>query len=206
YVADRDERACPLALGTAPPVQRVQLSEKVLSLVGQDSKKWLGIAPFAAYRGKKYPLELMEEVIRTLEDTDKYKILLFGGGEAEEEQLEQWELKFDHCIRIAGRLGLSEELELISNLDAMLSMDSANAHMAANYGIPVVTLWGVTHPYAGFYPFGQPMDRALLADREQIPLIPTSVYGNRMPKGYEAAMASIPPNTVVDKIRSILES
>ncbi len=201
-----EELGFPLELGTAPPLQRVQLSEKVLSLVGQDSKKWLGIAPFAAYRGKKYPLELMEEVIRTLEDTDKYKILLFGGGEAEEEQLEQWELKFDHCIRIAGRLGLSEELELISNLDAMLSMDSANAHMAANYGIPVVTLWGVTHPYAGFYPFGQPMDRALLADREQFPLIPTSVYGNRMPKGYEAAMASIPPNTVVDKIRSILES
>src|SRR5690606_15852999 len=145
------ELGFPLELGTAPPLQRIKLSQKVLSLVGQDTKKWLGIAPFAAYRGKKYPLELMEEVIKILDNTDKYKIILFGGGEAEVEQLGHWESKFDHCIRIAGRLELSEELELISNLDAMLSMDSANAHMAANYGIPVVTLWGVTHPYAGFY-------------------------------------------------------
>lgn len=196
----------PLELGNTPPLQRMKLSEKVLALVPQDTKKWLGIAPFAAYRGKKYPLALMEEVIRTLNDTDKYKIILFGGGEAEVEQLAGWESSYGHCVRIAGRLELSEELELISNLDAMLSMDSANAHMAANYGIPVITLWGVTHPYAGFYPFGQPMDRALLADREQYPLIPTSVYGNSMPKGYETAMGSIPPKAVVDKIISVTES
>src|SRR5690606_25535702 len=112
--------------------------------------------------------------------------------------------RYGNSICVAGKLMLSEELELISNLDAMLSMDSANAHMAANYGIPVVTLWGVTHPHAGFYPFGQSLDHALLADRERFPLIPTSVYGNHMPKDYGEALASIPPEAVVNKLQTIL--
>ncbi|HBC05033.1 MAG TPA: ADP-heptose--LPS heptosyltransferase RfaF, partial [Aequorivita sp.] len=51
-----------------------------------------------------------------------------------------------------GKLTFEEELALISNLDLMLSMDSGNGHLAAMYGVPVVTLWGVTHPYAGFVP------------------------------------------------------
>jgi len=88
----------------------------------------------------------------------------------------------------------------------MLSMDSGNAHMAANYGIPVVTLWGVTHPYAGFYPFGQPMENALVADREAYPLIPTSVYGNKVPKGYENAMNTIRPKEILDKLLGVLEA
>ena len=106
---------------------------------------------------------------------------------------------------MAGKLTLSEELQLISNLDVMLSMDSGNAHLAANYGIPVLTLWGVTHPYAGFYPFHQPMENALLTDREQYPLIPTSVYRNKVPKGYENVMETIDPKQVVDRLLKILE-
>ena len=92
---------------------------------------------------------------------------------------------------------------LISNLDLMLSMDSGNAHLAAMYGVPTVTLWGVTHPYAGFYPFAQPMENALLADREQYPLVPTSVFGRKMPEGYEGAIATIQPFQVVEKIEQV---
>lgn len=196
----------PIELTMARPRPRMALGEKVLELVHQDTKKWLGVAPFAAHKGKMYPFELMERVLKKLNGTDKYKILLFGGGDTEIAQLEQWETAFGNAHCMAGKLGLREELQLISNLDAMLSMDSGNAHLAANYGIPVVTLWGVTHPYAGFYPFGQPMENALMADRNAFPLIPTSVYGNKLPKGYEGAMASIPPEAVVKKLEEILEA
>ncbi|MEO0528703.1 MAG: glycosyltransferase family 9 protein, partial [Bacteroidota bacterium] len=103
-----------------------------------------------------------------------------------------------------GKLTFQEELALISNLDLMLSMDSGNAHLAAMYGIPVVTLWGVTHPYAGFYPIKQARDNALLANRDKYPLIPTSVYGNKMPSGYEKAMETISPEAVFQKIEMIL--
>lgn len=195
----------PIDLTKAKPLERIQLSEKVLGLVQQDTKKWIGIAPFAAHDGKMYPLDSTEEVIKQLNNTNKYKILLFGGGAKEVDVLEKVAGTYENVLCMAGKLDLSEELQLISNLDAMLSMDSGNAHLAANYGIPVVTLWGVTHPYAGFYPFGQPMDNALLADRKKYPLIPTSVYGNKVPEGYENVMSTIKPQEVLDKLVEILD-
>lgn len=195
----------PIDLTKAKPLERIQLSEKVLGLVQQDTKKWVGIAPFAAHDGKMYPLDSTEEVIKQLNNTNKYKILLFGGGAKEVDVLEKVAGTYENVLCMAGKLDLSEELQLISNLDAMLSMDSGNAHLAANYGIPVVTLWGVTHPYAGFYPFGQPMDNALLADRKKYPLIPTSVYGNKVPEGYENVMSTIKPQEVLDKLVEILD-
>ncbi len=195
----------PIDLSEIKLLERKQLSENVLQLVQQDTKKWIGIAPFAAYEGKMYPLALMQGIITELNDTNKYKILLFGGGDMEVLQLEAIARERENVLNMAGKLNLSEELELISNLDVMLSMDSGNAHLAANYGIPVVTLWGVTHPYAGFYPFGQPMENALLSDRERYPLIPTSVYGNKLPKGYESVMETISSENIVDKLFKILE-
>ncbi|MER3375831.1 MAG: glycosyltransferase family 9 protein [Allomuricauda sp.] len=199
------ELGFPIDLSHTKPLDRVELSEKVLDLVQQDTKKWVGIAPFAAHEGKMYPLESMEAVIKTLNDTDKYKILLFGGGDKEVEALERLSNTYENALCMAGKLNLAEELQLISNLDVMLSMDSGNAHLAANYGIPVVTLWGVTHPFAGFYPFHQPSENALLANREEYPLIPTSIYGNKLPPGYESAMKSIQPQHILEKLTEVLD-
>lgn len=194
----------PVDLSQAQPLEKHQRSEKLRHWMGKTQKKWIGIAPFATHAGKRYPLPLMREVITTLNSTQQYTIILFGGGHHEVQQLEKLSKDFN-CVRnAAGKFSLSEELALISNLDLMLAMDSSNAHIAANYGIPVVTLWGVTHPYAGFYPFHQPLDNALLADREQYPLLPTSVYGNSVPKGYEAVMETIPPQKVVAKLVALL--
>ena len=81
-------------------------------------------------------------------------------------------------------------------------MDSGNAHIAAMFGTKVVTLWGATHPFAGFAPFNQPLENCLVSDREKYPLLPTSVYGNKKVAGYENVMRTILPQTVVEKIRS----
>ncbi|MGB5820698.1 MAG: glycosyltransferase family 9 protein [Saonia sp.] len=193
----------PLDIGHTVVLPKQALSDKALGIVGSDAKRWIGIAPFAAFEGKTYPTDLMERVIRALNNTEKYKILFFGGTN-EKAMLDYWEKQFGHCVNIAGKLSFQEELALISNLDLMLCMDSGNAHLSAMYGVPTITLWGVTHPYAGFYPFKQDADNALLSDRETYPLIPTSVYGNRMPKGYEKVMETISPHEVFLKINKIL--
>ncbi len=186
----------------APP--RKRLVPKLNGLIGVESKKLIGIAPFAAYQSKMYPLGLMAEVIRELDETDKYRIFLFGGGKKEIELLKKLENPFANVTNVTGKLTFEEELALISNLDLMLSMDSGNGHLAAMYGVKVVTLWGVTHPYAGFAPFNQPENNQLMADREKYPLIPTSIYGNKFPKDYEEAMKTIAPEMVVQKIRELL--
>lgn len=191
-----------LAKHVAPPKKR--LSPKLNGLLGIEPKKLIGIAPFAAYQSKMYPLGLMAEVICELDRLDKYRIFLFGGGRKEIEQLEKLENPFANTTNVAGKLTFEEELALISNLDLMLSMDSGNGHLAAMFGVPVVTLWGVTHPYAGFAPFNQPENNQLVADRKQYPLIPTSVYGNKFPTGYDEAMKTITPEKVVQKVRELL--
>ena len=166
----------------------------------------VGIAPFAAHEGKCYPWHLMKEVIGELAKRPGIRMYLFGGGPRETSVLQEWEREFEACHCVAGKGTLSEELALISNLSLMLSMDSGNGHLAAMYGVPVVTLWGVTHPYAGFAPFGQPESNSITADRVRFPKIPTSVYGNRVPAGYEKAMETISPDGVVARILELLEA
>lgn len=197
----------PIDLSKTKLLARHQLSEKSIRITGFKNQRWIGIAPFAAHKGKMYPLHLMEKVIAELSKVENYKILLFGGGVKEVELLSAIENQFKpKVVSMAGKLSFSEELNVISNLDLMLSMDSGNGHLAANYGIPVITLWGVTHPYAGFAPFGQPEENALTSDIEKYPMIPTSIYGNKVPQGYEKVMETISPNKVAQKVVAIISS
>ena len=193
----------PLDLKHSKFPKRKELNAKTVSIIGENrAYKWIGIAPFAAHQGKMYPLEMLEEVIEELAKNNR--IVLFGGGVNEIQTLNALETKFENVINVAGMLTLSEELDLISNLDLMLSMDSGNGHLAAMMGIKVVTLWGVTHPFAGFSPFNQPSENSILSNRNIYPLIPTSVYGNKFPESYKDCMKSIYPEDVVKKIESIL--
>ncbi|WP_372754732.1 glycosyltransferase family 9 protein [Mariniflexile sp.] len=182
--------------------QKAALNDNLKLLLGNNLKKLIGIAPFAAHESKMYPLDLMKVVIEDL--SKDYKVLLFGGGKKEIELLDGFASTSENVINIAGKLSLEDELALISNLDVMLSMDSGNAHLAAMLGIKVVSIWGVTHPFAGFAPFNQPDDYALLSDRNQFPKIPTSVYGNKYPENYKEASRSISPETVIEKIKAVI--
>jgi ADP-heptose:LPS heptosyltransferase len=165
----------------------------------------IGIAPFAQYDSKVYPLDLMQEVIHHLAQNSNYKILLFGGGKKEIELLNSLSKDKENVIVVAGKLEFNKELQLISNLDLMLSMDSGNAHIAAMLGVKVITLWGATHPFTGFSPFNQPLEHALVSDRNLFPKLPTSVYGNKMVAGYEDSMRTISVQSVIDKINSIVQ-
>lgn len=193
----------PLDLSEPTFPKKKELTPEILAITGEKKQPWIGIAPFAQYESKVYPLDLMQEVIKTLA-TENYKILLFGGGAKEIEQLVQLKGNLENVLVVAGKIKLKEELSLISNLDVMLSMDSGNAHIAAMLGIKVISLWGATHPFAGFGPFLQPMDYCLTADRIKFPMLPTSVYGNKQVEGYQDAMRTILPSTVIDKIKKEL--
>lgn len=193
----------PISL-EAPVFPKPQiLNKKAVALLRNTKQlKLVGVAPFAFYASKMYPLEQMKKVVEVL--SKSYKVVLFGGGAKEIEQLAKLAKPFDNVVNLAGKLTLSEELVVISNLDIMLSMDSANSHIAAMLGVKVVTVWGVTHPYAGFTAFNQPEAHQLLANRTQFPLIPTSIYGNTYPENYKEAAGSVEPNVIVEKIKHLI--
>ncbi len=180
--------------------EKAVLNSEIIALIGENYQKLIGIAPFAQYDSKVYPLDLMQEVIAELALDTNNKIVLFGGGKKEIEILDSLSKDKENVINMAGKIKLQQELQLISNLDVMLSMDSGNAHIAAMLGVKVITLWGATHPFAGFLPFNQPIENALMADRKLFPKLPTSVYGNKKVAGYENAMRTILPEMIIKKL------
>ena len=198
------ELGLPLDLSRPTFPRSKPLSTNLSQFISNTERKVVGIAPFAAHKSKMYPLDKMENVISEL--SKNYNIILFGGGKSEVEVLNEIDSKNTNVSSVAGKLTLNEELILISNLDVMLSMDSGNAHLAAMLGIKTITIWGVTHPFAGFAPFNQPEEYALLADRKQFPLIPTSIYGNKFPDGYENAAGSILVDAIINKVIAVTEN
>lgn len=162
---------------------------------------WVGIAPFAAHKGKVYPLQLQEEVVRTLSVGLRVKVFLFGGGAYEKQILCNWEARYPNVISVAGKLKMDEELILMSRLDVMETMDSGNMHLASLVGTPVVSVWGATHPYAGFMGWGQSESNAIQID---LSCRPCSIYGNKPCRRNDyKCLNDIRPEIIVSKIKSI---
>lgn len=193
----------PVDLSNQKFPEKQELTAELLSVTGKKEGKWIGIAPYAQYDSKVYPSDLMQQVVDQLSENQDYRLFLFGGKD-EVNKLEAFAKGRENILVVAGKINFKQELQLISRLNVMLSMDSGNAHIAAMLGVKVITLWGATHPYTGFLPFNQKMENALTSDREKFPKIPTSVYGNKKVAGYEEAMRTIHPEEVVRSIQSQL--
>ena len=98
---------------------------------------------------------------------------------------------------------LQEELVLMSHLDVMVSMDSANMHLASLVHVPVVSVWGATHPYAGFMGWNQDDDMTV---QVQLPCRPCSVFGNKACyRGDMACMNRITPEMIINKVEKVLD-
>jgi len=180
------------------------LPEAILNKVNsQNTKQWIGIAPFAQYTSKMYPLDQMQEVINVLQ---KHYIIFLFGGKADQAKLDTLAANSDAVINVAGLYNLNQELDLISNLDVMISMDSGNAHLAAMLGVKVITIWGVTHPYAGFAAFNQPKSYNITPDKMLYPKLPTSIYGNKYPEDYKNVAGSIQPKQITEKVTAVLNA
>ena len=170
----------------------------------KDFEQWIGIAPFAAHQGKIYPPRLMEQVIfQLLEKYPKSRIFFFGRGEQEDKFFSLWCAQYRQCTNASHYCeNMYQELIIMSHLDVMLSMDSANMHLASLTNTPVVSVWGATHPYAGFMGYGQSEENIVQLD---MPCRPCSIFGNKPCKrGDYACMRDIKPETIVEKISQVL--
>ena len=169
-------------------------------------EKWVGIAPFAAHQGKIYPPKLMEQVIfQLIQQVPNLRIFLFGRGEDEDKYFPLWTAQYRQCLAVGSYCeGMYQALILMSHLDTMLSMDSANMHLASLTGIPVVSVWGATHPMAGFLGFNQNMDNAIQLDLE---CRPCSIFGNKpCQRGDYACLQNIPPERIVERILTLINN
>jgi len=188
----------PFSLKNTLTKQPEPLNTNILQLSGKKgAQKWIGVSPFAQHSQKVYPLDKMGKVLTTL-SAEGYRIFVFGGGQDEQKIAENWAITHENITSLIGKLNLSEELSLISNLDVMLSMDSSGMHLASLKGIPVVSVWGATHPNAGFLGYGQNLTNCIQVD---LYCRPCSIYGN-IPchRGDFACMNQLSESRIIQKI------
>jgi ADP-heptose:LPS heptosyltransferase len=170
-------------------------------------RPWLGIAPFAQHTQKMWPFERFAPLLDQLYVHQPLTIFLFGGGSAEIAQLETLRQQFPHAILVAGKLSMAAELLLIRQLNGMLCMDSGNMHLAALSGVPVLSIWGATHPDAGFGPWGQGEEAILQISPAELSCRPCSVFGNKPCwRGDVACLYDIPVDAVAERVRHMLKS
>ena len=173
----------------------------ITNLIGEKDCNWIGIAPFAAHKGKIYPLYLMEEVVSQIDSSCLCRQFVFAYGK-ERSLVEEWAQKYRSVEIIDTRLGLEGELALISNMEVMVAMDSSNMHLASITGTPVVSIWGATHPAAGFLGWGQKPEDCFQLD---MPCRPCSIYGKaKCIYGDYRCLTGIDPDSVFAKVKAYL--
>ncbi len=171
---------------------------------GKKLGKWIGIAPFAQHKGKQLPADILEKVIVYFSRKGDTTLFLFGAGKTEGTQLQKWAESFSKVLSIANRFEIDEEVMLMKRLDIMVTMDSANMHLASLVTVPVLSIWGATHPYAGFYGLNQ--SEELIIQRE-LACRPCSIFGNKPCRfGTYECLTAIDAEHIIAKIETVMES
>ena len=172
----------------------------VAEIISADKQFLVGIAPFAKHKGKIYPLEKMERVVELLAKNRQVALFFFGFGPEEKSVVEAWCEKYPNTISLIGKFKMEQELAIMTKLDCVLSMDSANMHLASLVGTPVVSVWGATHPFAGFMGWQQSANNAVQLD---LSCRPCSVFGDKpCLRGDYACMNELAPELIVEKIEA----
>lgn len=172
--------------------------------IGTINKKIIiGIAPFAQHKGKIFPISKMTELIEQLISNGN-AIVLFGAGKAELEVMVNWQTKFSN-IYICNNLTFAQQISVMQYCKFILSMDSANMHIAAMQGVKVFSIWGATHTSLGFAPLHQQIENCIQISQLELPCRPCSVFGNKpclLKDTPYACLQNIKIETILNKINS----
>lgn len=162
----------------------------------------IGIAPFAAFPGKTYPIEKMKNIAISLAKKGE-NVYLFGGGSKEVAILTKWSRAHENIESLAGKFSLNEELSYLAGLDLLLCMDSSNMHLASLVGTRCLSIWGATHPFAGFMGYGQNIHDAI--QRSDLACRPCSVYGNKDCEVCQRDCLYIEEVVILQKVKKALQ-
>ncbi len=194
-----------LGLGCKETFEGFTKNETPILPAKSSGEIWVAVAPFSQHRSKEYPLKKMEEVIKLLLNYNpNLHVMLFGGGSREKKLLKNVTDRYSRTVSIAGiKHGFSDEFAILRQCDVMVSMDSANMHLASLTRTPVVSVWGGTHRYSGFFGWKQDPNNIVELDYE---CRPCSVFGQTQCRfGDYHCLADIKPETIFNQVVKVLE-
>ncbi len=185
----------PFRMGGLVPEPLPETLQSIL----RSAPRAVGVAPFAKHRGKCYPATRMLQLLNGMV-AQGITPFIFGGGAQEIALMRGWRGKIPR-LQLVPDFGLSlrGELSLMAALPLLLTMDSANMHLASWAGTPVLSIWGATHPYAGFLGWGQDPDRSVVQDGG-LDCRPCSVFGDKACRFGHYHCLDIPPEGILSRI------
>ena len=169
-----------------------------LEASGHDTSGWIGFAPFASKEIKIYPEEKRSELIRMLSEKFE-RVFIFGGPGKEKDYAMKMEEMYKNVTSVFGKTDIQGEIALISNLSALITMDSGAMHMASLVGTRTISVWGATHPAAGFFGYGEDASKDFV--QVELPCRPCSIYGEgECTRGDFKCMNDIKPEDIIKRI------
>jgi len=163
----------------------------------------VGVHPGARWETKRWDQEKFTRVCHALIDKYGCKIMLLG--DAGDEKLIgeiSANLPASRLVKAVG-LSLGRFVSVIKRCDCLVTNDSGPMHIASALQVPVVAIFGPTHPKLGFAPAGS-FDRVLCA---QVRCSPCSLHGEkRCHKKSRFCMDLIQPEMVVKTVVDLLKA
>ena len=170
----------------------------------EPGQRWIAISPVSSHRQKAYPLELMEQVIAELSKRENYWIFLMGGGKAEKIALRGIARKYKRVTSMAEvKHSFIDEYALFAKCDLMLTMESANMHLASLVDLQAMTIWGPTSPACGYLGYNQVVEDDIQLDMD---CRPCSITGDKVCKyGDFRCLRNIKPEDIVKHVVEAVE-
>jgi heptosyltransferase-2 len=161
----------------------------------------VGVHPGARWETKRWDEDKFARVCQSLVETSNYKIMLLGdAGEAKLVEEVGRGIRTDRLIKAIG-LPLGKVMALIKRCDCLITNDSGPMHIASALQVPVVAIFGPTHPKLGFSPFGS-RNVVLCAN---VKCSPCSLHGEkRCTKKSRYCMDLIDPGMAVAAVERLL--
>ena len=172
--------------------------------VKEPGQRWIAISPFSSHRQKAYPLDQMEQVIAELSKRENYIIFLMGGGKAEKIALRPIARKYKNVISMAEiKHKFIDEYALLAKCELMLTMESANMHLASLVDTQAMTVWGPTSPACGYLGYNQVVEDDIQLDMD---CRPCSITGDKPCKyGDFPCLKNIKPEYIVQHVIEAVE-
>ena len=183
--------------GCAWPVSPIVLQK-------EPGQRWIAISPFSSHPNKAYPLELMEQVIAKLNKNENYWLFLMGGGKAEKIALRTIARKYKNVVSMAEvKHKFIDEYALLGQCDLMLTMESANMHLASLVDLQAMTIWGPTSPACGYQGYNQVVQDDIQLEMD---CRPCSITGDKPCKyGDYRCLRNISPDDIAQRVIAAVE-
>jgi lipopolysaccharide heptosyltransferase II len=160
------------------------------------------VAPGTVWKTKRYPVEMMVEVVRKL--SGRFESIIIIGGEKDLDLVSEFNMSDEKIVLAISSLPVMSSAEIIKRASLLVANDSAPIHIASAFDVPTVAIFGPTVKDFGFYPYHK---KSAVVEVEGIGCRPCSIHGGRRcPIVTFDCMRKISPDEIVEQGLKLLSS